>query len=122
MIAASSRSGGLIGTAGPYRTKLTGEGLRLGVAGARKCVNVAALPARHLRNDVRCGAETVETEPARLTGHAQRTVADQPGTEQRCHFRVGVAGRDREAEALIRHGVVAVAAIDLIAGEARLCA
>ena len=81
-----------------------------------------ALVARDLRDDVRRGAEAVEAEPLRVAREPQRAVADQPGAEQRRRLHVGVAVRDREAEALVGDRVLRVAAVEVVAGEARAVA
>ncbi len=59
------------------------ERLRLVVAGARDREDVTALRNRHLADDVRGGAETVEPERLRVAREPERPVADQPGAEQR---------------------------------------
>ena len=63
-------------------------------------------------------AEAVDAEPLGVAGHHQRAVADQPGAQQRRGLEVGVAVREREAEALVRHGQLGVAAVAVVAGEA----
>ena len=49
----------------------------------------------------------------------QRPVADQPGTEQRRELAVGGAVGQREAEALVGDRQLGVAAVEVVAGEAR---
>src|SRR5205085_5173972 len=71
------------------------------------------------RHDVRRGAEAVQAEPLRVARGAQRAVADQAGAEERRRLLVGVALRDRKAEALVGDGVLRVAAVEVVAGEAR---
>jgi len=66
------------------------------------------------------GAEPVEAEPRRLAGHAIRAIADQSRTQQRRGVYVVVRVRHREAEAGVGDGELGVAAVDLIAGIARL--
>src|SRR6185369_15814933 len=62
-----------------------------------------AAVARDLDRDVGRGAEPVETETLGVTRQAQGAIADQSGAEQRRGVDVGVLG---------------IAAVDLIAGEA----
>ena len=123
MIAASSSSGGmLVGAAGPRRAKLAREVLRACVAGPREGEDLAALIPRHLRHDMGRGAEAIDAEARRVAGHLQRAVADQPGAEQRRCFGVAVAFRQMEAVARVGDRVRGVAAVDLVAGEARAVA
>ena len=75
--------------------------------------------ARDLRDDVRRGAEPVQPEPLRVAREPQRAVADQAGAEQRRRLEVAVPVRDREAEALVGDGPLGVAAVEVVAGEAR---
>jgi hypothetical protein len=72
-----------------------------------------------LGEDVGGGAKAVQAEAPRAAGHPQRAVADQPGAQQRRGLRVGVAGWDLEAEALVGERVLGHAAVDVAAGEAR---
>jgi hypothetical protein len=37
--------------------------------------------ARHLGDDVRCGAKAVDADPLSFAGQAQGAVADQPGAQ-----------------------------------------
>ena len=57
---------------------------------------------------------------SRVAGHAQRAVADQPGAQQRRGLGVAVAVGQRKAVARVGDGVLGVAAVDLVAGEARV--
>jgi len=50
---------------------------------------------------------------------AKRPVADQPGAEERRGLDVRVPLRDREAEARVGDRVLGVAAVEVVAGEAR---
>ena len=59
---------------------------------------------------------------ARRRPPAQRAVADQPGAEERRRLHVVEALRDRKAEALVRDDELRVAAVELVAGEARAVA
>ena len=73
----------LLRIAGPARPEAAREGLRLRVAGAGEGVHLASLEVRHLRDEVRRRAETVQADSPRVTGEAQRAVADEAGAEQR---------------------------------------
>ena len=55
-------------------------------------------------------------------GQAQRPVADQAGAEERGGLEVVVGLGDGKAEALVRDDLLGVAAVELIAGEARAVA
>ena len=107
-----------VGIAGPFRTQLSRERLTVGVAGAGEREHPPALVPSHLRHQMSGGAEAVDAEPLRVAGGAERPVPDQAGTEQRRGVDIGDAGRERETESLIRHRVLGVAAIHLVAGEA----
>jgi hypothetical protein len=110
-----------------FRTKLFGKVLRLYVAGAGEGVDLGALRACHLRHDMRRGAEAVNAEAGelafeRLAGKLERAIADQSGTEQRRSLGVAVTFRQFEHIARVGHRVAGIAAVDLIAGEARIVA
>src|SRR6185436_7365667 len=77
---------------------------------------------RDLADDVGGGAEAVEPEALAFSRQPERAVADQPGAEQRRGVVIRKAIGDREAEALVRHGALGIAAIDVIAGELRVLA
>ncbi len=78
--------------------------------------------ARDLRHDMRSRAEAVDAEALARTSELQRAVADQPGAEQRRGFGVAIAVRNRKHVACVGHGVLGIAAVDLVAGEARMVA
>ena len=118
-IAPSSCSGGARRSdAGPHRAQLARERLRRGVALAGEGEDAPALVRARPGEDVGGGAEAVEADPLGLAGQAQRPIADQPGAEQRRRLLVGIAGRQREAEALVGDRQLGVAAVDVVAGEA----
>ena len=118
MIAASSSSGGVPAPAHSTPSERA-NALRLFVSFPRHGKQSASLPAGDLRDNVRRGAETVEAKPLGVAGHSQRPVADQAGAEQRRDLEIGVAVGKREAEALVGDGELRVAAVDVVAGEAR---
>src|ERR1043165_795758 len=72
-----------------------------------------------LGHDMGSGTETVDTETLRLAGHAQRAVADKAGAQQRGRLDVGIALRQGKAVCGLCRRVFGVAAVDLVAGEAR---
>ena len=67
-------------------------------------------------------AEPVEAEPLGVARQAQRPEADQAGAEQRRRLEIRVAVGNREAEALVGDRVLRVAAVERVAGEARVVA
>ena len=60
----------LRGGSGPDGTELTGEDLTGHVAFTGEREDLAALVDRNLRDDVRGGSESVETDPSRIAAHA----------------------------------------------------
>ena len=108
-----------VGAAGPLGAELARERLRLLVARAGEGEDAPPLRPRDLRDDVRGGPEAVEAEPLRVAREPERAVADQPGAEERRRLQVGVPVRDREAEALVGDRPFRVAAVEVVAGEAR---
>ena len=71
----------------------------------------------HLRHEVPGGAEAVDAKPLGVPGGSERPVADQAGAEQGSGLNVGDLRRQREAVALVRHGVLGVAPVDVVARE-----
>ena len=63
----------LVRAAGPDGPEAPRERLSRAIAGPRKRIDVAVLGSRDLREQMRRGAEAVETEPARVTGRGPRT-------------------------------------------------
>ena len=104
--------------AGPLRAELQGEGLGRLVVGAREREHAPALVDRHLADDVRRRAEAVDARGARRRRRAAGPVADQPGAQERRAWKVLVALGEREAEALVGHRALGVAAVEVVAGEA----
>src|SRR5208283_5845429 len=110
----------LVAAAGPRRAQLPRQRLPRRVARPGKCKNLPTLCDRHLRQKVACGTEAVDAEPARLARHAVGPVADEPGAQQWCRRNVAVTVGQRKAIPCVGEHIVRVAAIDLVAGEARL--
>ena len=61
-----------VGVAGPYRPELAGEGLAGAVAGPGERVDVTALVARDLGDDVRGRTEAVQPHGGCVSGEAER--------------------------------------------------
>ena len=89
-----------------------------GVARAGEGVDVAALRARDLGDDVRGRAEAVEPQRVRVSCEPQRARADEARAQQRRRGGVGVRVGQCEAEALVGDGELGEAAVDVVAGEA----
>ena len=75
---------------------------------------------RDLHRDMSGGTEAVEAEPVGVAGQAQGAVADEAGAQKRCRRHVAILRRQGEAKALVRHRIFGIAAVDVVAGEARL--
>src|SRR5215468_3349837 len=83
--------------------------------------------ARHLRHDMGRSAKAINAEPRRLSRHRharhlERAVADQPSTEQRRGLGVAVTFGNWKNVARVGNGVLGIAAVDLVAGKARVVA
>jgi hypothetical protein len=105
--------------AGPDGSEAERERLRFAIAGSGESEDAAALVSSHLRDDVSCGSETVQTETLRFARHRQRPVADQPRAHPRRERRGRLIGRQLEAVPAVGDGLFRVAAVDLIAREPR---
>src|SRR5206468_7138358 len=103
----------------PCRAEPARELLRLVVARAREREDTPSLMSRHLRHDVRRGAEAVEPEPRRIPGGDERPVPYQAGAQEGRRPEIVVAVRDWEAKPRIGDRVLGVPAVDEVAGEAR---
>src|SRR5207244_7999947 len=66
----------LVGAAGPSGAEPSREILRRAVARPGEGVDLAALVAGDLRDDVRGRAEAVDADAPRVAGHAQRAIAE----------------------------------------------
>lgn len=110
---------GLIRPAGPIRAKRHCEVLRGRVAWTRKGKDALAEMAGNLGHDVGGGAEAVDADGPGISRHPVGAVSDQPGAEQRGGMHIVEGGRQREAVPRVGDRVVGIAAVDLIAGEAR---
>src|SRR5437867_1576578 len=71
-----------------------------------------------LRDDVRRRSETVDAQALGITGSHERAIADHTGAEQRRGPGIGVRLWQSEAEALVCNGVLFVAPVDRVSGEA----
>ena len=105
--------------AGPLGADLAGERLRRVVAGSREGEHTPPFVDRQLRDDVGGGAEPVEAEDLAVAGCPQSAVADQPRTEERRKLLVGGPIRKRQAVARVGDGLLGVASVERVAGEAR---
>ena len=108
------------GVAGPRGSQRAREALRRRVARPGEREDAPALVARHLRHQVGRRAESVDADALGIARLSQRAVADQPGAQQRPGLDVGQTGRKRMDEACVGDRVLGVAAVQLVAGEARL--
>jgi hypothetical protein len=72
---------------------------------------------RHLADDVRRRAEAVDPEPLGIAGQAKRPVPDQARAQERRRLEILVPVGQREAEALVGHRHLGVAAVDVVARE-----
>src|SRR5205807_791482 len=106
----------------PRRPQGPGKFLGRQVTGAGERENAPPLVAGHLNHDVRGRSEPIEAEARGIAGHPQTAVANEAGAQQRRGLEVRVAGRHREAEAMIRDGVLGIPSIELIPGEPGLIA
>ena len=108
-----------VAAARPVRADAPREVLRIVVAGPGECVDGASLRQGHLRDQVRGGAESVDTERAGVSRHRIGAIADQTGAQQRRRMQIVVTGGQRKNEIRIRDSEFRVAAVPLIAGETR---
>src|SRR4029453_1729795 len=105
--------------AGPDAATLTREPLRGDVARPREGEHAAPLVPRDLGDEMRGGAEAVETEALRVAREAERAIAEDPGAGERGPFRVADTLGERQDVARVGDGQLRVAAVDVVAGEAR---
>src|ERR1700737_3774669 len=108
------------GVASPFGPKASREPLLLGIARRRKGENAPALKTGDLRDDVRGVAEAIEPDALSIARQPQGAIADQAGAEQRCGMQIRITLGQRKTEALVGDAILSVAAIDVIAGEARV--
>jgi hypothetical protein len=73
--------------------------------------------ARDLCDDVRRGAESIDTDSPGIAGHLQRSIPNQAGAEQGGRVLIVVRRRHAETKPGIRNGILCVASIDLISRE-----
>src|SRR6266540_7479569 len=77
---------------------------------------------RDLRDDVRCCAESIDSQSPRIASFHERAVSDESGTQKWRSLSVGVAVGNAKAKTRIGHGVFRVTAVECVAGEARFVA
>ena len=120
MIAASSGSGGgSLDAARPLGAKLAGERLAFHVPLSREGEDAPGLGAGHLGREVGRRPEPVDAEALGVTCSDEATIADETGAEERGGMRVVVGRWKGEAEPRVGHGVLGIAAVDVVAGESR---
>ncbi len=100
----------------------TGAKISAASSGSRESVHLPTLGDRNLRKNVRRRAETVEAKPLRVAGEAQCAIADKAGAQKRCGVRIVVTLRHTQTEPPVGHQVFRIAAVQVVAGEARLVA
>ena len=109
----------LVRRARPLAAELEREPRGRVVSRPHEAEHAPSFVTRDLDDDVRRGAEAVEPEPLGIAREAQRAVADQPGAEERRHLQVVVLVRQRQAVALVGDDPLRVAAVEVVAREAR---
>lgn len=92
--------------------------LRSRVARTSKCKHFFSLLTGNLREDVRGGAESIQSDSFGVAGHGIGAIADQSGTQQRRGADIVIARRQRKAIARIRHRIFGITAITVITDEA----
>ena len=116
----------VVGAAGPARAEFLRKRLCGGIAGAGEGIDVAALPARHLGNDVRGRAEAVKADFLAVAGHSQRAPADQSRAQQRRRRHIGshvvAAVGQPNHETGVGNDMAGIAAVARVAGKERLVA
>src|SRR5581483_419049 len=103
---------------GPGGAKPERELLRLSISGTGEGIDLPPLVQRRLGHDVGSRAEAVEPQTSGITSELQRAIADEAGAQERRGLQIGIAGWQREAESRVGDGVLGVAAVDVISGEA----
>jgi hypothetical protein len=111
-----------IAVARPGSSELQCELLRTDIARAREGVDLLAMPPCDLRNDVCGGAEAIDAKPLRVPREAPRAIADQTRTQQWRGVCIVDLRRQLEAIAGVCDDVFRIAAIEVIAREARTVA
>src|SRR6267143_3305659 len=107
------------GVAGPMCAALQRKGLSGRVAWAGEGEHLPSLSPRHLREDVRRGAEAIQAEVLRIIRLGEGSEADQSRTEQRRRPGIAVMLRQRHAVALVGHRVLGITAWNMKSREAR---
>ncbi len=112
----------LVGAARPCHTEAPGEGLGSNITRPGEGKHRSPLPLCDLRDDMGRGSEAVEPQFLALSGHRQRTPADQSGAEQRRERHVAADLAERKRIACIGDRRRCKAAVARIAGEERTIA
>src|SRR5207302_9717165 len=104
----------------PLGAEASRELLLLRIAGRGEGKDAATLVASDLRDDVRRVAETIKTHALGIARQPERAVADQASAEQRGCMQVVIAVGQRQTKAFVGDAKLGIAAVELIAGEARV--
>jgi hypothetical protein len=102
----------------PDSSELSREDLTLQITRPGEGINGPPLPHGHLRENMCRSTEAIKTQSLGLSRKTKRTIADQPGTEERCCLLVRVTRWNRKAIALVSDRVLSEAAIQRVPSEA----
>ena len=98
----------------PYCAELLRELLGGVIAGPSERKDLPPLMPSNLGDDVGRRAEAVDSQPPGLTGHHERSIADQTGAQQRRSLCIRIPGGDRKAIPLVRDHVLRITAVDCV--------
>src|SRR5712691_2563168 len=94
------------------------KGLAGRIAGAGEGEHLPSLSPRHLREDMRRGAEAIQAEVLRIIRLGEGSEADQSRTEERRRLGIAVTLRQRHAVALVGHRILGITAWNMKSREA----
>ena len=80
----------IFSTPGPDCTKGPGKLLSCGVSRTGYGKHLTPLPTRNLSENVGGITKTVEPQTARVAGHPEGAIANQPRAQQGCSLQVGI--------------------------------
>src|ERR1700694_6157797 len=103
----------------PFGPDAARERLLFRIARRGKGEDPSTLEPGDLGDDVRRVAEAIQTDALRIARAPQRAIADQAGAETRRRVQVVVTLGQRKTKALVSDAKLGIAAIQVIAGEAR---
>ena len=104
-------------SSGPRRAERPRERLRRSVTGTGESEDFASLMHCDLADDVGGGTEPVEPNPRTVAREPERSVADQPGAEERRSLKIGEAVGDGEAESLVGDAELGIASVEVVPRE-----